>query len=441
MKLFDFKFHFQFFALFLFTLNIRIISSDAENVFKSSADNIVKITTYNQLNRIIKMGSGVVIGRAKSAIPDYIHPDRKGFVLSNSKGDDIISNFHVVAFASKIIIESKSGIKTEAGIVYLNSENDIAILRSDEKISNKELKISSNLNVGQKVFSVGNPSGLDWSISDGIISGFRTNNGSELIQFTAPISSGSSGGGLFNSDGDLIGITTSQIIDAQNLNFAVNFVNQTDFDNETIRKGVLYHPEDLKYENWAIGYFYLIGPGLDKKYNMQLNNNYIIWNKYKSAIDFLDTSIFDQTPQNQLLRFKKGMLTEKEFFLALHDTKQYLNSHKSFKLKYDVVGFMDYSYSINGDSDNFRKDIERLKALHGNALCLEAKSSLNQDPATYDKDNLPVFQKKLLDLVKEIPPHGKYIQLDDFASGLLILCSKYKMLELESFLKSKGYSF
>jgi hypothetical protein len=440
MKLFDFKFYFQLFALVLFTLNFRLISSDAENVFKSSSDSVVKITTYNQLNRVIKKGSGVVIGRSKSSIPDYVHPDRKGYIISNSNGDDIISNFHVVAFASKIIVESKSGIKTEAGIVYLNSENDIAILRTDEKVSNLELKIASKVNVGQKVFTIGNPSGLDWSISDGIISGFRTNNGSEIIQFTAPISSGSSGGGLFNTDGDLIGITTSQVVDAQNLNFSINIVNQTDFDNESIRKGVLYHPEDLKYDNWAIGYFYLTGPGADKKYSMNSNKNYIIWSKYKAAIDLLDTSLFDKTPANQILKFNKGMATEKQFFTVLFDAKQYLNSYKSIALKYDIVGLLDYSYSINGDSEKYRKDIERLRVLHGNALCLESKYLLNQDPGIYTKDNLPIFQRTLLDLVKEIPSHSKDTQLNDFASGLLILCHKYKLVDLESFLKSKGYS-
>jgi hypothetical protein len=447
MRLFDLKFYFQLSALILFTLNFRLISSDAENVFKSRAENVVKITTYNQLNHIIKTGSGVVVGRSKSAVPNSVQPGRSGFIISNSNGDDIISNFHVVAFASKIIVESKSGIKTEAGIIYLNSENDIAILRTGEKVAKSELKIAPKLNVGQKVFTIGNPSGLDWSISDGIISGFRTNNGSEIIQFTAPISSGSSGGGLFDSDGNLIGITTSQIIDAQNLNFSINLVNQIDFDNENIRRGLLFHPDDLSDDNWAIGYFYQSFPGEDAKYSIKLNKKYTMWKEYEAAINLLGYSLSDQDQieTNKTFKFKVGIFTSKEYYLALSDARQYMFARRSVKFKYDLIGQMEYSLLVNGDSDEYRKDINRLRNLHGNVLSIERVALFNQKPSTYNVDNLPVYQNFLLDLVKDMPQNifktneKKDVQLKIFAFYLKSLCSKYKFVELESFLKLKGY--
>ena len=164
MKLFDFKFCFQLFALVLFALNFRVISSDAENVFKLSADSVVKITTYNQLKRVIKKGSGVVLGKSKSTSqnlsPNAVNPERIDFIKSNADGDDIISNYHVVAFASEIIVESKNGKRLKAGIVYFNSENDIAILRTASSLSGRTSKIASNLNIGQKVYAIGNPSGF-----------------------------------------------------------------------------------------------------------------------------------------------------------------------------------------------------------------------------------------------------------------------------------------
>jgi hypothetical protein len=95
MKLFGFKSYFQLFTLVLFTLNFRLTSSDAENAFKSSADSVVKITTYNQLHRVIKKGSGVVIGKSKSTSenlpPNSFNPNRINFPKSNADGDDIIS--------------------------------------------------------------------------------------------------------------------------------------------------------------------------------------------------------------------------------------------------------------------------------------------------------------------------------------------------------------
>jgi hypothetical protein len=71
------------------------------------------------------------------------------------------------------------------------------------------------------VYTVGAPSGLDLTLGEGLVSSLRTHNGYRYIQTTAPISAGSSGGGLFDSSGNLIGITTFLIRDAQNLNFAV----------------------------------------------------------------------------------------------------------------------------------------------------------------------------------------------------------------------------
>ena len=76
---------------------------------------------------------------------------------------------------------------------------------------------------GQKVVAIGSPLGLFNSVSDGIISGFRTINDVSMIQFTAPISHGSSGGAVLNLCGEVIGISTAGIDSGKNLNLAVGF--------------------------------------------------------------------------------------------------------------------------------------------------------------------------------------------------------------------------
>ena len=77
--------------------------------------------------------------------------------------------------------------------------------------------------------------GLFNSVSDGIISGFRTINDKDMIQFTAPISHGSSGGALLNSYGEVIGICTSGIDEGQNLNLAVSYKQIRDFASNVIK--------------------------------------------------------------------------------------------------------------------------------------------------------------------------------------------------------------
>ena len=81
------------------------------------------------------------------------------------------------------------------------------------------------LTVGQNVFAIGNPKGLESTMSAGLVSSLRRNTGGQLvlIQTSAAISGGSSGGGLFDAQGNLVGLTTLGSVtgDAQNLNFAI----------------------------------------------------------------------------------------------------------------------------------------------------------------------------------------------------------------------------
>ena len=78
-----------------------------------------------------------------------------------------------------------------------------------------------DLSVGEKVYTVGEPGGLDVTLGEGIISSLSKHEDIKWIQTSAPISKGSSGGGLFDSRGNLIGITTRFFSTGQNLNFAI----------------------------------------------------------------------------------------------------------------------------------------------------------------------------------------------------------------------------
>lgn len=83
------------------------------------------------------------------------------------------------------------------------------------------LRRYADVQVGEQVFSVGSPNGLENTLGAGLLSGKRVVERIELLQTSAPISPGSSGGGLFDSEGRLIGITTFLLRDSQNLNFAI----------------------------------------------------------------------------------------------------------------------------------------------------------------------------------------------------------------------------
>lgn len=83
-----------------------------------------------------------------------------------------------------------------------------------------QLGSSEALKIGQRVYAVGSPIGLELTLSEGVVSGFRGVKNGRYIQTTAAISPGSSGGGLFDDEGRLIGLVTFYFKDGQQLNFA-----------------------------------------------------------------------------------------------------------------------------------------------------------------------------------------------------------------------------
>lgn len=140
-------------------------------------------------------------------------------VISSNK---LLTNFHVVKNKSIIFISQGKDIKI-ANIVMHNEVIDTCVLEIDKNslIPIRNFRRFNELQVGEKIFAVGNPVGLEKTLTDGIISSLREENGIKYIQISAPISRGSSGGGLFDSRGNLIGITTFKIRNTENLNFAV----------------------------------------------------------------------------------------------------------------------------------------------------------------------------------------------------------------------------
>jgi S1-C subfamily serine protease len=112
----------------------------------------------------------------------------------------------------------------EAKVAYGDSLSDRCAMEIASGALNPvpAIRPYGKLTVGERVFTVGSPRGFENTLTEGIVSGLRTQRRLSLIQISAPISPGSSGGGLFDAAGNLIGITTFGIRDTQNLNFAIS---------------------------------------------------------------------------------------------------------------------------------------------------------------------------------------------------------------------------
>ncbi len=168
------------------------------------SSSVVLIAIHNQGGEIIGTGSGIMISA-------------DGFILTNN---------HVASggvYYSVKIEEDDQAYYTDE-IVKYNSDLDLAIIRIDRQLAPLPVYDGRDKLVrGQQVVAIGSPLGLFNSISDGIIAGFRTIDRVDMIQFTAPISHGSSGGAVLNMYGEVIGISTAGFDDGQNINLAMGY--------------------------------------------------------------------------------------------------------------------------------------------------------------------------------------------------------------------------
>jgi S1-C subfamily serine protease len=173
-------------------------STVPEHVFRVASPAVVVVDVFDGNGNQIGQGSGVVVNR------DYV-----------------ITNRHVVERGRTIRVR-QSGRSFGARVRYTDSQFDLCGLDvSGLPATPVAIGSVKSIAVGQRVYAIGAPRGLELSISEGLVSSLRPIAGSLNIQTTAAMSPGSSGGGLFDHNGFLVGITTFVVKDGQNLNFAL----------------------------------------------------------------------------------------------------------------------------------------------------------------------------------------------------------------------------
>lgn len=141
-----------------------------------------------------------------------------------------VTNFHVVDGACTIVVIAEDGTREAAVLSGSDPQHDLAMLEFGT--ARPALRVDSSLpEVGTAVLALGNPKGVGLTISDGIVSGVRSIDSLTLIQHTAPISQGNSGGPLVDRSGVVLAVNTLQFdpSQAQNLNFAVAGNHVTEF--------------------------------------------------------------------------------------------------------------------------------------------------------------------------------------------------------------------
>lgn len=179
-------------------LNVEAEAKTASEVFDIASKSIVIVIGYDDKGNPSSFGSGVVLPNG-----------------------DIATNYHVIEKASKILVLYKGNVYPTSA-KFTDWERDVCALTAKNfKAPPATLGTTKGLKIGSRVYAIGSPKGLELSLSEGIVASLRQLDGGQYIQTTAPISPGSSGGGLFDEKGQLIGLMTFYLEGGQNLNFAI----------------------------------------------------------------------------------------------------------------------------------------------------------------------------------------------------------------------------
>ncbi|MGH9583510.1 MAG: trypsin-like peptidase domain-containing protein [Bryobacteraceae bacterium] len=169
-----------------------------QQIFERVAPSVMVVESLDAKGSVSTLGSGVVIA-----------PGR------------VVTNRHVIEDGASFRLEH-DGKTWPARLIRVDPEHDLAEL-SVAGLNAPAVQVhdSSTLAIGEKVYAIGAPEGLELTISEGLISGLRDFDKDRVIQTSAAISPGSSGGGLFDAEARLVGITTFYLKEGQSLNFAL----------------------------------------------------------------------------------------------------------------------------------------------------------------------------------------------------------------------------
>jgi len=177
--------------------NIRIKSADFTAIVNNVLQSVASVSTN------LGQGSGVIISP-------------KGYV---------VTNVHVINGAAAITVTTNSGSTYNVKeIIGYNSNADIAVLKIDAPgLKALPFGNSDKLEIGQRVIAAGNPAGLSFTVTEGIVSALRKlGNGINYIQTDVPINPGNSGGPLININGEIVGINNFKVGGFESLGFAIS---------------------------------------------------------------------------------------------------------------------------------------------------------------------------------------------------------------------------
>ncbi|HLC73450.1 MAG TPA: trypsin-like peptidase domain-containing protein [Candidatus Nanoarchaeia archaeon] len=204
---------------------VKDVSGNLEEVKSNTAENLADLS--NKLSEIQVSSSdfsSIIEDVVKAVVNVRTNLGQGSGVIFDSNGY-LVTNNHVINGATEINVVDYNGNSYTAVVIRTDTTSDLAALKIEGNgFPYLDFEDISNVNIGDRVIAVGNPLGLSFSVTEGIISGLNRqvdNSGIGYIQTDVPINPGNSGGPLVNSAKKIVGITTLKISNSEGLGFAI----------------------------------------------------------------------------------------------------------------------------------------------------------------------------------------------------------------------------
>src|SRR5438445_8997727 len=216
---------------------VQAVERAKTSVVNINAQEVVKARTPEDPFELF-FGGGRTRDQVRTSLGSGFVFDPAGYVLPN---------YHVVARGTRIQVSFEDGTDYTAKVVGTDPGGDLAVLKiqSNKKFAAMPLGVSSDLMLGEPAMAIGNPFGLNQSVSVGVVSALhrtvRAENRSyyDFIQTDASINPGNSGGPLINADGEVIGVCSAIYANAQGIGFAIPIDRALRVARELVRSGEL----------------------------------------------------------------------------------------------------------------------------------------------------------------------------------------------------------
>lgn len=233
--------------------------SNQTNLYRTS-EQLPELSPKEQAKRV---GASVIKVSTPGGLGSGVLLNEEGYAITNAHVIQGETDLRATVWIPQEDGTLKRTTIEDVVIIAVNNHLDLALLRlnhpDDELFDFSVLENAENIEVGQMVFAIGNPLGLERSMSQGVISTKqRSFDGLTYIQTDAAVNPGNSGGPLFNSRGEVVGITNMGIMAAESLNFAIptryvkDFIRNREafaYDEKNPNAGHLYHKPPKRSEN------------------------------------------------------------------------------------------------------------------------------------------------------------------------------------------------